>query len=584
MATVHRLLWGLGLEGQELGDWELRPWEIPAVGLPTRVAVHLFHEAIRAPLPPSWRPDYGPVTWGLIGEQTLLAHGRREQLGLGSLESPPEPLENERPEVRLTTKWEVRPHPAFFLPFLTLHRTLEGIGDGYLLYCNVLLLLTALDGGEAILDRLVERGTGSIPFEDRWGWRSRIHLPADTWPLIEQVFHWSTRKGGDPASLKEYLERSLGAFKTPPISFDDFVSERIDLRLSVSSESETVRTVRRAGYAAGDLPDPLKLERDNEALLENFVVRIGQISEWPDKAQVRDDFPRMSRTAANRIMAQVASAFQTPRHKKDRDEPALVILPESTIPQSEVGTLRQLVEDTGRACLAGLYWRALPPPYPGAGGQKVLRRWFVNEAELILPMGHQDRGPTSVRHFRVRKPVPAHIETGLAQALTDAPRPTGSWMMLKGKRWYRFLHPEWGDFSVAICSDLLDSALWRSLRGELLHLFMVGFNKDVDLFDSLTWVRAYENYLNLISVNHGAYGGSFLWTPKRKHDRELARLRGEELFLLADVTLDISGLLVSQETGVQDAETDAKEFWEKGKGRKGDYKSPPPGYQRRSTR
>ena len=37
-ATVHRLLWG-PTPRQELHDWSMRPWEIPAVGLPVRVAV-----------------------------------------------------------------------------------------------------------------------------------------------------------------------------------------------------------------------------------------------------------------------------------------------------------------------------------------------------------------------------------------------------------------------------------------------------------------------------------------------------------------------------------------------------------------
>ena len=79
--------------------------------------------------------------------------------------------------------------------------------------------------------------------------------------------------------------------------------------------------------------------------------------------------------------------------------------------------------------------------------------------------------------------------------------------MLRGHRWYRFVHPQWGDFTTAICADLIDPAPWRALRGELLHLLMVAYNRDVDLFDSLTWVRTYEDYVNVVSVNHGQYGG-----------------------------------------------------------------------------
>ena len=184
---------------------------------------------------------------------------------------------------------------------------------------------------------------------------------------------------------------------------------------------------------------------------------------------------------------------------RDERGPELVLFPELTIPREEVRTVRDLVASTGRASLAGLYWRELPPVYRAFGSTLAARRWFVNEAELVIPMDHGKHGPTSVRWYRVRKPIPAHIETGLAQELTARSQGT-SWEILKGQRWYRFVHPQWGDFTIAICADLLDAGPWRSLRGELLHLFMVAFNEDVDLYDSLTWIRAYENYVNLVAV------------------------------------------------------------------------------------
>ena len=203
----------------------------------------------------------------------------------------------------------------------------------------------------------------------------------------------------------------------------------------------------------------------------------------------------------------------------------------------------------------------------------------MNEAELILPVG-DDRGPPGIRWFRVRKPVPAHIEDGLAQALSSEAPPT-KWRMLRGKRWYRFVHPEWGDFTVAICADLIDAVPWRALRGELLHLLMVAFNKDVDLFDSLTWVRAYENYVNVASVNHGRYGGSFLWTPRGAHGRELARLRGGELVLTADVRLPVKELLLEQKTGVKNAIDRSAKGWQSTKSAATKFKAPPPGFRRK---
>ncbi len=197
-----------------------------------------------------------------------------------------------------------------------------------------------------------------------------------------------------------------------------------------------------------------------------------------------------------------------------------------------------------------------------------------------MPLGSEDRGPTALRWYRVRKPVPAHIERGLVKALQPQSGPT-CWQILAGRRWYRFLHPKWGDFTIAICADLLDPAPWRSLRGELLHLFLVAFNKDVGLYESLTWTRAYESYVNLVSVNHGTYGGSFVWTPQCSYNRELAQLRGRELFLLTDVGIPVKELLRQQRSGAADAVDAAAATWENPEKKYGSkFKSPPPGFRR----
>ncbi len=205
---------------------------------------------------------------------------------------------------------------------------------------------------------------------------------------------------------------------------------------------------------------------------------------------------------------------------------------------------------------------------------------MVNEAELGIPVDAAARGPTTVRWFRVRKPRPAHMEKGFAEAFGKSHGVECT--MLPGDRWYRFVHPAWGDFSVAICSDILNAAPWASLRGELLHLFMCAFNKDIDLFEGVTWVRAYEVYANLVSVNHGAYGGSFVWTPKHSPYREIARMRGNDLFLTADVRLPVKDLLDAQREGAQQAVSSATCGWlgHPASPEKHRFKSPPPAYRR----
>ena len=584
--TLHRLLWGPNSKkDMSLADWHIRAWEVPAVGLPVRVATYLFLAAQRAAVPSDWNPMQGPLTWRLEDEGDLLSAGRRLQFGFEDTESSTGGSSS-KPQVRRSMIWEVEPHPAYYLPFVAEPSMVHA--GSFVLYCEVLLLLTAMDGGEAILDRLAENGVGSVPFEDRWDWRSRIHLPMEAWQAIGRALRWSEQPQEN--STREPNGQSLLDILRPwtpsSLTLDDFICERVDISLDTTNDAEVVRTVRPPGSPDRDLPPELLLK--GERLEENLHVRIGQVKEWLSKEQVLRRFPAVDAVPAGRVMEQVAAAFQSSNHSQakegpdqTKEGPDIVLLPELCIPQTEVRTVRDLVARTGRASLAGLYWRELDPVYKATGLTRSTRKWFVNEAELVVPVGHEDRGPTGVRWYRVRKPLPAHIETGLAHELTK--RSQGDcWSILKGRKWCRFLHSAWGDFTIAICSDLLDTAPWRSLRGELLHAFTVAFNRDVNLYEALTWVRAYENFVNVVMVNHGSFGGSFLWTPRRQHEREIARLRGSDLLLIVDVDVPVKDLLEAQQNGVTRAVGQAVCSWCECQHSSTEFKAPPPGYERRA--
>jgi hypothetical protein len=198
-----------------------------------------------------------------------------------------------------------------------------------------------------------------------------------------------------------------------------------------------------------------------------------------------------------------------------------------------------------------------------------------------LARSEADRLP-AVRLFTVQKPIPAHSEEALAVALTLHDKRKNTWRMLPGSRWYRFAHPRWGCFTVAICSDLLDPVPWASLRGQIQHILTCAYNKDVDLYDAMTWVRAYENYTNVVLTNHGEHGGSFAWTPRGQHRKEITRLRGADLYLIADVKLPVMGLVAAQQCGAQESVAVHVKEWLDGapKDKKQpDYKAPPPGFE-----
>ena len=569
--TVHRLLWGAPSD-RGLAKWDMAVWEAPAEGLPSRVGAALLTVVRRKQPSKRWNPRQGPLTWTLVDRQGVLAEGRRSQLGLGE----PKKAEKSAVVVGRTAAWEVLPNAAFFLPILAanegeLHRA------SYVLFCDVLLLLTVLDGSERILDGLVKSGVSGTPLEERWWWRSQIHLPGEAWQSIEKVLRWSDLPWENVTGLADKLLESLAGWSSDDVSWEDFLPERIDIALSSDLDAEIVRTITLAGeLEEPELPRDLRVS--TSSIADELVVRVGQVLESPKPRDIVTQFPNVPPATASAMIRQVQDVFSAPSSVGDNVRPDLVVLPELAIPQSEIRNLHKLVLRTATAVVAGLYWRELKPPFASPRGFTPSRVYFVNEAELVVPVG-SGRGPRGVRSYRVRKPLPAHTENGLAHALSKNSSGT-KWQMLPGRQWYRFVHPKWGDFTVAICADLIDAAPWRALRGDLLHLLMVAYNRDVDLFDSLTWVRAYENYVNVASVNHGTYGGSFLWTPKGRPGRELARLRGGELLLTADVRLPIKELLSAQKTGVKKAVDDSSRQWRQKKSRPSEFKSPPPGFRR----
>ena len=166
--------------------------------------------------------------------------------------------------------------------------------DSYVLYCDVLLLLTVLDGNERILDVLVRWGVTGTPFVDRWAWRSRIHLPFEAWKSIEEVLRWSESPGTDVTESGVRLIESLAGWSCDVVSREDFLPERIDVSLSTEEDLEVVRTIRPAGDLRGpDLPPELLVA--DSAIIDELVVRVGQVAAWPNKVDVVSRFPAIRR-------------------------------------------------------------------------------------------------------------------------------------------------------------------------------------------------------------------------------------------------------------------------------------------------
>lgn len=610
--TIHGVLWA-DPRKTVARSWP-EPAVMPAVGLPTRVAIAMLERALAGlgnTLKDSPQGNFGdlpdlPIWHFSANASTIFRAGRAHQLGLRE-KTPDEPTALKGGWFKVKhgrRQWEVPAHAAFYLPWI-----LGWIGSGVVLdlWSHILLFQMAVSGTERSLDAILDYGIGSVPLKERWGLRSRVPVPEEVWTELDdlmRVFGFQTGDSWDDqqqicAAAVDQIKSCLALLLKPRVSGNDFLWERIDVRLELSNSFEVPYSVSPfTGQPKGDLPFQERLELVGDDLAKSFTVRLGQIRRGPDWKELPKRLPGLSRAEIQRIMKEVAEVLGPDSDAEDTDDseneggplagpvskPSIVVLPEVAIPRSEIRSLVRVASQQEVTIFAGLLWRVVPSstrPHELAKG----KRWIANEALLVVPLKIQsDSGPPIARQFFVEKPIPADIEHALAMHLSDL---SGEdWQVLAGRRWYRFVHPSWGDFTVAICSDLIDSSPWAALRGEMLHLLMCAHNQDVGLYESLTWTRAYENYVNVVAVNSGEYGGSMAWSPKRRGKNEIARLLGSDLAVTADVSLVVRKLWERQfEDQREEARKKHLEFWRTGKeGGDDEFKSPPPGFPYRKKR
>lgn len=601
--TVHRLLWGEFWNPVTLRDTVPKPNIAPVIGLPPLVSLRMLLDAlkkVRKDLKDKRDPNQllFPYTWVIRKEaEQILSDGRIAQYNGGFLVSSRFELIGDNDNLVSVSSdpgdWEVIPHAAYYLPLALQVVTRQCLG--YQLWCHILQFFSSVYGSERILDGFIRYGIGSVPFDERWDLRNSVHLPASTWKILDRVRLWFYLKAdwSDNSEIEDVLTlliEDIEKYVPIDLSIQDFQWERIDVSLDIDRELEIPRAIRSwsSNAARADL-DIKRPAEDSEELATRLNVRIAQISATPDWPEYMLRFPRLTRDEIQSIMRQVWECFSRDSshiHPSDRKNycslpngDGIVIFPELCLPTSEIPELQRLVRMTGRSALIGTMLRILPAAIQSSRYERCRVDFIVNEAIFCNPaFALPDRRFSVLHTFSIRKPIPAHIEVAFVRAMNQ--RLNTQFQLLPGRRWYRFVHPNWGDFTVAICADLVNPLPWHSFKREILSIFMVAMNPDVDLFDSMTWIRAYENYVNIVSTNHGMHGGSFAWTPKHSQGRELARFRGGNIFLIGDIELPIKELLHEQIHGVDSAIARKVQFWLGESERRHRFKSPPPGYDR----
>lgn len=452
------------------------------------------------------------------------------------------------------------PHPLFLFPYL--------VSDDLKLAFNfnrALLLLWLTSGSEYILNRLYEVVPWQPSLAERDYLRTSLLLPYTIWEFIDDGL-----SGEDKDNVDLKVGGNLG--KTS-IVFDEAWPEKIwDIDYSEQrslidfyGKHLNVRIVQVMNQL--DYSKWLQgcREKANREISTNYTLD-------------------MHRLLSNEV-GEKLHEIKTYAMQRIGDADQIAIFPEWSFPPNQLQDLRRFVEKTGVAILMGLLPRELPRAVPvtyevGRRGTRLL----ANEAVLIIPEPElaDTCGKRRSFIFKIRKPFASIAELGLILYLNCRSEDT-HWAFSPGQAWYTFTYPRWGSFSVAICSDILDTYIWDWLRGRIQHLFVVAHNKDTDLFDQLSWARSYELFANIAIANHGCYGGSLVWTPKRSFHKRIFSTHGSKVSTSFAVKLPVESLVSAQCGGLSAAIEAEEGEWCKRVGieieekecKKSEFKSPP---------
>lgn len=483
------------------------------------------------------------------------------------------------------------PHPLFLYPELLLGQQRRHAEQ----WRTALLLLWMLAGGEELLDWLWRTAPWQPSLYDRDDLRTRFVMPESMWRFLETgLGTYDLTQRDWSSSLDSLLQEELSPeevevqIKLRDVFFQDDGSQLPEM---------SVQPVRLAAPPAKTTATRTHLKELRARLVQGVAQPGGDVGNWAmtlagsKTYSHRREFEEIGDELADRLREARANAEV---RGKNRHPDHIIIMPEWYIPPSWLSTLKVFVRETGIAVLGGLVIREVPRAVPVVPKQKTKGlRLLVNEAVLLLPdrsvayadaLLKEDPKAARARHtrvytFRMRKPFPSANERGLLRALSAKNR-SSRWGFLPGTQWYRWTYPFWGSFSVAICSDLLDTFVWDWLRGRIQHLFIPAWNEDVRLFDELTWTRGYELFTNVASVNHGTVGGTLAWSPQRKHARELFSVYGAGHGLSATVALPVESLIKAQDGQLEASIRKTQKRWSKPEKKKSpEYRTPAPNYR-----
>ena len=282
------------------------------------------------------------------------------------------------------------------------------------------------------------------------------------------------------------------------------------------------------------------------------IVQTTVIAEnaWSDGA----NSPRMSSSQDEHAWLEIRRAMRS--FHDGANNPHLILMPELALPRTRIDDFAALVGALNVIAIVGVDYNL----------DHDLRS-ASNEGFVFVPRGFFTRRPSKhCTRIVFGKTFPAPKEKDKLQCLTP------SWSFSGDPNVYCFDSGIYGRFGVSICYDFMDIERALIYRGQLQHLFVLAYNRDLDMFRSLAESLSRTVYCNVVICNTGYYGGSLAVSPYfDPHLRRVYSHEGNKLFTTQVVQLPVKGLIEAMSSPTTPGNA------------KSEFKTPPPGLEHRKS-